>query len=82
MLTASCGIEPGRIVESKPLLDLAITLSKHKPEAVILFQRKQAHGNLTPGRDHDWATLVREAEAARKSAGCAVMKATDPLYIL
>jgi propionyl-CoA synthetase len=82
VLTASCGIEPGRIVEYKPLLDLAITMSRHKPEAVILFQRKQAHGNLVPGRDHDWATLIREAAAAGKSAGCIAMKATDPLYIL
>ena len=31
ILTASCGIEPGRIVEYKPLLDLAIGLAKHKP---------------------------------------------------
>ena len=46
VLTASCGIEPGRIVEYKPLLDLAIGISKHKPEAVVLFQRPQTRGQL------------------------------------
>ena len=46
VLTASCGVEPGRIVEYKPLLDLAIGLSKHKPQAVILFQRPQCEARM------------------------------------
>jgi propionyl-CoA synthetase len=82
VLTASCGIEPGRIVEYKPLLDLAIGLAKNKPQACILFQRPQVQGRIIPGRDHDWATLVGAARAAGKRAPCAELAATDPLYIL
>jgi len=82
VLTASCGIEPGRIVEYKPLLDLAIGLAKHKPQACILFQRPQATGRIIPERDHDWATLLAAAKAAGKRAPCTELAATDPLYIL
>jgi propionyl-CoA synthetase len=81
ILTASCGIEPGRIVEYKPLLDLAIGLAKHKPEACIVFQRPQIGARLG-ARDRDWKTLVDSATAAGKRAPCADLAATDPLYIL
>ena len=81
VLTASCGIEPGRIVEYKPLLDLAIGLSKHKPETCIVFQRPQIEARMG-ARDRDWKTLVDAAKAAGKRAPCADLAATDPLYIL
>jgi len=82
ILTASCGIEPGRIVEYKPLLDLAIGLAKHKPENVIVFQRPQIAARISAGRDHDWATLVADAKSSGKRAACVDRAATDPLYIL
>jgi propionyl-CoA synthetase len=82
VLTASCGIEPGRIVEYKPLLDLAIGLSKHKPKSVVVFQRPQIAARMTLGRDEDWTALVDAAKAAGKTAPCADLAATDPLYIL
>jgi propionyl-CoA synthetase len=82
VLTASCGIEPGRIVEYKPLLDLAIGLSRHKPKSVVVFQRPQIAARMTPGRDEDWTALVDAAKAAGKAAPCADLAATDPLYIL
>jgi propionyl-CoA synthetase len=82
VLTASCGIEPGRIVEYKPLLDLAIGLAEHKPQACIVFQRPQCVARLTGGRDHDWTTLTGAARASGKRAPCAELAATDPLYIL
>ena len=82
VLTASCGIEPGRVVEYKPLLDLAIGLSKHKPEGCILFQRPQVAGRMVEGRDHDWASLMAAARAAKKTSPCVEVAATDPLYIL
>ncbi len=82
ILTASCGIEPGRIVEYKPLLDLAIGLSKSKPQSVIVFQRPQIEARMNPDRDHDWKALVGAAKAAGKRAACADLAATDPLYIL
>ena len=82
ILTASCGIEPGRLVEYKPLLDLAIGLAKHKPENVIVFQRPQIAARISAGRDHDWASLVADAKSSGKRAACVDRAATDPLYIL
>ena len=82
VLTASCGIEPGRIVEYKPLLDLAIGLAKHKPATCVVYQRPQIEAVMNAARDHDWTTLVAAAKAAGKRAPCADLAATDPLYIL
>ncbi|OCW57348.1 propionyl-CoA synthetase [Hoeflea olei] len=80
VVTASCGIEPGRIVAYKPLLDAAIEHSHHKPEAVIVLQRAQHHCELIEGRDFDYAELVG-ASMGRKIA-CTPVAATDPLYVL
>ena len=82
VLTTSCGIEPGRVVAYKPLLDEAIRLSSSKPENVILFAREQAKAEMIAGRDHDWTSLVEAAKKAGKRAECVPVKATDPLYIL
>ncbi|MEZ5763572.1 MAG: propionyl-CoA synthetase [Xanthobacteraceae bacterium] len=82
ILSASCGIEPGRIVKYKPLLDEAIELAKAKPVANIILQRPQEVCELKAGRDHDWAKLRSDAIAAKKSADCVPVAATDPLYIL
>src|SRR5205085_8788649 len=61
ILSASCGIEPGRIVHYKPLLDEAIRLAGSKPKACIVLQRPQHVCSLTPKRDYDWASLRRKA---------------------
>src|SRR3712207_7723439 len=53
IVSASCGLEPGRIVKYKPLLDAAIDLSPHKPGAVLVLQREQSPCELKPGRDED-----------------------------
>jgi propionyl-CoA synthetase len=82
ILTASCGIEPGRIVAYKPLLDEAIRMASSKPEAVILLQRPQAEAQMISGRDHDWASLRAAALRDGKTADCVPCAATDPLYIL
>lgn len=82
ILSASCGVEPGRIVAYKPLLDEAIALSTHKPEACIVLQRPQCEAPLTRGRDHDWADLRAAAFRDKKTADCVPVLATDPLYIL
>ncbi|SOE16944.1 propionyl-CoA synthetase [Hoeflea halophila] len=80
IVSASCGIEPGRIVAYKPLLDAAIEQSRHKPEATIVLQREQQGCELIEGRDFDYAELL-QANAGRKTP-CTPVKATDPLYIL
>ncbi len=82
IFSASCGLEPGRIVSYKPLLDEAINLSSVKPKACIILQRRQQACELADGRDHDWATLRSAAMSAKKSADCVPVLATDPLYIL
>ncbi|KZD25898.1 propionyl-CoA synthetase [Tardiphaga robiniae] len=82
ILSASCGIEPGRIVQYKPLLDEAIALANAKPDGCIVLQRPQHGCDLVAGRDHDWAELRSKAIAAKKSADCVPVLATDPLYIL
>ncbi|WP_349368428.1 propionyl-CoA synthetase [Salinarimonas sp.] len=82
ILSASCGLEPGRVVAYKPLLDLAVELSVHKPEACLIFQRPQAEAGLVDGRDRDWAEAVAAAKAAGRHADCVPVAATDPLYVL
>jgi propionyl-CoA synthetase len=82
ILSASCGIEPGRIVKYKPLLDEAIELASVKPDACIILKRPQQDCELKDGRDHDWQKLRADALAAGKNADCVAVDATDPLYIL
>ena len=82
VVSASCGLEPGRIVAYKPLLDGAIELSGHKPESCLILQRPQQGCELTPGRDLDYAEKVAAAKAAGRDVPCVPVKATDPLYVL
>jgi propionyl-CoA synthetase len=83
ILSASCGLEPGRVVKYKPLLDEAIALASFKPEACLILQRPQEQASLVPGRDHDWAKLRDEALIWAKSVyDCVPVASTDPLYIL
>jgi propionyl-CoA synthetase len=83
ILSASCGLEPGRIVAYKPLLDEAIRLSQHKPNVCLILQRPQAQAALNEGRDRDWAAMRDYALIhARSAFDCVPVAATDPLYIL
>jgi propionyl-CoA synthetase len=83
ILSASCGIEVNRVIPYKPLLDAAINLSRHKPQACLILQRPQATCELVPGRDHDWHKTWDEALVwARNVLEPEPMRATDPLYIL
>ncbi len=78
IVSASCGIEPGRVVAYKPLLDGAIERARHKPDACVILQRDQQRAEPVPGRDIDWG----EAMAAAAPHDCVSVAATDPLYIL
>jgi propionyl-CoA synthetase len=83
VLSASCGIEPGRVVPYKPLLDEAIRLASAKPQACLILQRPQCRAELVPGRDHDWQARWDEALVwAKNVMHCVPVAATDPLYIL
>jgi len=78
ILTASCGVEPGRIVSYKPMVDEAIRLAGDSVKNVVILQREQETCDLIAGRDHDW----RELMDAASPADCVPVAATDPLYIL
>jgi propionyl-CoA synthetase len=82
ILAASCGVEPGRIVPYKPLLDAAIELAAHKPAACLVLQRPQIEAKMIAGRDHDWADTFAAARDKGRRAACVEVAATDPLYIL
>jgi propionyl-CoA synthetase len=78
ILSASCGLEPGRVIPYKPLLDGAIERSSHKPEKVIILQRPDLEADLVPQRDLDW----RDEESKASPVDPVPVAATDPLYIL
>jgi propionyl-CoA synthetase len=78
IVSASCGIEPGRVIAYKPLLDGAIDIASHKPAKCVILARPQANAELQAGRDVDW----HKAAAAASPADCVPVAATDPLYIL
>ena len=78
IMATSCGIEPGRIVDYKKILDDALTLSSHQVSGCVILQRPQQPGALVAGRDEDWEDFIADAEPAP----CTPVPATDPLYIL
>ena len=78
ILAASCGIEPGRIIAYKPLIDEAIEIAQHKPETVLILQREQLKAELIGGRDHDWFESQRGVEPA----DCIPVEGNHPAYIL
>ncbi len=77
IVAASCGIEPTRIVEYKPIIDEALAGTAHQPDKVVVLQRERARAELGE-RDADWAELAAKASPADPVP----VAATDPLYIL
>ena len=78
VVSASCGIEPGRLISYKPLLDAAIELVEAKPQRCFILQRPELEAELDPHRDISWTEAVANAEPV----DCVPVDATDPLYIL
>ena len=78
IVSASCGVEPSRVVEYKPMLDHALELAEHEPRACVIVQRERHRCELTAGRDVDWA----DAMAGAQPVDPVPVAATDPLYIL
>ena len=78
IIAASCGMEPGRVVHYKPLLDGAIDMADHKPDFCVIFQREQEVAQLTPGRDVNWHGFQYGVEPAE----CVPVDGNDPAYIL
>jgi len=82
VVSASCGIEPSRVVAYKPLLDAAIEIARHKPAHCLIVQRPQLAATLVAGRDADLGALTDAARAEGREVDCVPVAATDPLYIL
>ena len=78
IIAASCGLEPGRVVHYKPLLDGAIEQAKHSPEFCVIFQREQEVARLEEGRDFDWHGFQYGVEDAE----CVPVEGNHPAYIL
>jgi propionyl-CoA synthetase len=83
VIGASCGLEPGRIVPYKPLLDQAIDMAKVKPDFCLVLQRDQYHAPLRYEHgDVDLAQAIEQEKLTGNLVGCVPLDATDPLYIL
>ncbi len=78
IIAASCGLEPGRVVHYKPLLDGAIDLAEHKPDFTVIFQREQEVAKLIEGRDYNWHGFQYGVEPAE----CVPVEGNHPAYIL
>jgi len=78
IIAASCGLEPGRVVHYKPLLDGAIDMARHKPDFTVIYQREQEVASLIKGRDFDW----HEVQARVEPAACVPVSGDHPAYIL
>lgn len=78
VLSASCGLEPGRVIAYKPLLDEALRLASHQVKHCIILQRPELAAPLQAVRDLDWDAALANATPAP----CVPVAATDPLYIL
>jgi propionyl-CoA synthetase len=78
IVTASCGVEPTRTVDYKPMLDAALQIAQHAPPACVILQREQRPCEPLAGRDHDWRELMADAQPVDPVP----VAATDPLYVL
>lgn len=78
IIAASCGLEPGRVVHYKPLLDGAIDLADHKPDFCVIFQREQEVAELIEGRDVNWHGFQYGVEPAE----CVPVEGNHPAYVL
>ena len=78
IIAASCGLEPGRTVAYKPLLDGAIEIAENKPEFTVILQREQLEADLIDGRDYDWNAVQDGVTPAE----CVPVEGSHPCYIL
>lgn len=80
IVSADAGSRGGKALPYKPLLDEAIRLSSHKPEAVLLADRGLAPMALVAGRDHLWRDLRDQHFDAQ--VACEWLDATAISYII
>ena len=80
VVSADAGSRGGKAVAYKPLLDEAIRLSSHKPQAVLLIDRGLVPMEMVAGRDHLWGDLRKQNMDT--VVECEWVDATHPSYTL
>ncbi len=80
IVSADAGSRGGKVVAYKPLLDEAITLSKHKPAKVLMVDRGLVGFDRVADRDEDYAGW-RERHL-NTQVPCEWVDATHPSYTL
>ncbi|XP_066275600.1 acyl-CoA synthetase short-chain family member 3, mitochondrial-like isoform X4 [Branchiostoma lanceolatum] len=78
IVTASCGMEPSRIVQYQPMVQEALQLSGHQPAKVILYNRPVFSVSLP---SEQWCCWDEEMASARPH-DCVPVDAMFPLYLL
>ena len=78
LITASCGFEPGKTVEYRPLVDGALKLAKHNIEKIIFFQRKGYEIKLNSPKEISWNEVLSNS----KDMDCVEMRSNEFAYIL
>lgn len=78
IIAASCGLEPGRVVAYKPLLDDAVAMATHKIDFTVIFQREEHTCDLIAARDYDWHAV----QEGVTPAACVPVSGDHPAYIL
>lgn len=82
LITASCGLEPNRVVHYMPLISKGFEEATHKPDKIIVLERPEKAVERVDGRDVDYASAVQMHVDAGTKVDCEPLAATDPLYIL
>jgi propionyl-CoA synthetase len=80
IVSASCGLEAGKVIAYQPMVEAALTRTEHQPHHCVVFQRDELRAELVAPRDIDFAMLMRPGSF--QPASCVEVEATDPLYIL
>ncbi|WP_276375139.1 propionate--CoA ligase [Corallococcus exercitus] len=81
LVTADAGMRAGRVIPYKPLVDEALSLSRHPPAHVLVLDRGLVPGGpVTPGRDVDFGTLGARHEGAQVPVEW--LESSEPSYIL
>lgn len=85
VLTASCGIEGAKgPMTYKPFIKQAIEKSNHKPQKVLIWQRKQLRwGPISKEKgERDWQKLLDSAKERQIKAEAVPVQSDDGLYII
>ncbi len=80
IISADAGSRGGKVVAYKPLLDEAISLSSHKPKAVLMVDRHLSEFVSMAGRDFDYAQ--ERDKHFNAQVPCEWVESTHPSYTL